>query len=138
MIDIVLVLIIAIIFNVLGFVWYGPLFGKKWGNIIGMPPASQMTPEANKEFQKRMIPVYILNFVLSVVTAVVMVRFTGAGHSGVFIVLFMIWLGFIMPLEAGAAMWSGKPRAVAWEMFWLSAGFQFVVFALAGVVLSIW
>lgn len=136
---IALVFVCAVIAMVLGFIWYGPLFGKLWARVVGMD-LSTMTPESKKEMQKKMAPVYLLNFILVVVTAFVFDIFMGAAHItspmvGVKLA-FWIWLGFVMPTIAGQAMWSNKPKNLAWAMFLTSAGYQLVLFIIFGIILS--
>jgi hypothetical protein len=138
MINILAVLVIGVIYMILGFVWYGPLFGKMYGRIMGMDMAS-MTPETKKAMQKRMGPVYFLNFVMVLITVYVLALFVnfGVGGSGIGAALW-VWFGFIMPTIAGQAMWSGKPRKMAWQMFWLSMSYQLIGIVIAGVILSAW
>ncbi len=132
------VVVVAVVQMVLGFIWYGPLFGKNWGRIIGMDMVA-MTPEKKKEMQNKMGPTYLLAFVLSLLTAYILAHFIRAwtDYSGM-MTAFVIWLGFVMPIVAGASIWSGKPRKVAWEMFLLTAGYQLIAFMLAGLILGSW
>lgn len=135
------VLTVAVASMVLGFIWYGPLFHKAWARVIGVD-GSMLPPEQAKEMQKKMIPVYVLNFILSIVTAVVLsifINFTFSfdAVSGIIVAL-LVWLGFVMPTVAGQAMWSGKPAKLAWTMFFLSAGYQLINFIIAGAILGCW
>ncbi len=138
MVNIWAVLVIGVIYMVLGFIWYGPLFGKTWARIIGMDH-SQMTPETKKAMQKKMGPVYILNFILTLVTVYILALFIQLGIRGGGIgTALWIWLGFIMPTVAGYAIWSGKPRKLAWQMFFVSAAYQLITIVIAGAILAAW
>lgn len=136
MLPIFILIGIAIVLQVLGFVWYGPIFGKKYGALINMPAPSQMTSEANKAFHKRMIPTYIINFVLSLVTIFVYLIFVQVLGAPMMVAL-LVWLGFVMPIEAGVAMWSGKPRKQAWQLFGITAGYQLLAFVVTAL-LTLW
>ena len=134
------VFVIAIVLNVIGFLWYGKtLFGKSWMRVMGCDPAT-MTPEAIKASQKGMTGTYILNFLLSMLTVGILAWALG-GESSVGVAVktgFIIWLGFAMPMQASLALWSGKPKAIAREMFLVSAGYQLVAFVVAGWLLALW
>ena len=112
---------------VIGLVWYGPLFGKKWAEIIGFKMPSK---EEAKAMQKQMMPLYLLNFLAS------FIMFFGLGFFAAFIgrltipgsliYAVFIWAAFVMPVEAGAAIWSGKSRKHSFQMFLLTAGYQLI------------
>ncbi len=123
---------------VLGYIWYGPFFGKAWARIIGMD-MSTMTPEQKKEMGKKMGPMYLLNFLLAILIAGTLgfIINNWAMASGLVTGL-IIWLGFVMPMMAMNAMWSGKAKKLAWQMFWLTAGYQLICFIIAGVILAAW
>lgn len=135
----------AISVNVLGFIWYGSIFGKVWGSIIGMPTASEMSEKDNKDFQKKMTPLYFLNFLLSIWTAYV-ISFYVAGwtDAGSTLILngvmnaFWLWIGFLIPVLAGNAMWSGKSRKDSWRMFLLTAGYYLFSFIILGAIIGGW
>ncbi len=139
------VIVGAVAINVIGFIWYGPLFGKVWGNIIGMPPASEMSENENKDFQKKMGPVYLLNFFFSIWTAYVIsfyvAGWTSAGTTDItngIMNAFWIWIGFLVPVLAGSAMWSGKSKKDSWKMFGLTAGYYLVSFIVLGAIIGGW
>ena len=136
------VLVVAVVDMVLGSIWYGPLFMNAWGRIIGVDMNS-MTPEKKKEMQKKMWPTYLLNFVLALLTAYVLAKFIYMsapvpGASGGMMIAFWIWLGFLMPMAAGASMWGGKPKKLAWQMFWITAIFQLIAALVGGAILGAW
>ena len=49
----------AVFSMILGFVWYGPIFGKKWMEIVGVDPKDL---EARKQMQKSAGPLYGVQF----------------------------------------------------------------------------
>lgn len=117
-------IIIAIVaFQVLGFIWYGPLFGKAWGRIIGMS-FDDCNSEEKKAMQKRMIPTYILNLVSSIVFILSYWFALYASLLTAFGLALVVYVGFLLPLLAQNALWSGKPRRLAWQMFGIQAGYQ--------------
>lgn len=148
------VFVCAVLSMVIGFLWYGPLFGKKWMEINELSPDDLAKREA---MQKSAGPLYGVQFVLSLLQLVVLSLFLTAYYRyanligscveigkctdqmGTYVFSsFLIWLGFVMPTVAGLSMWNAKPAKVRWMLFGLSAGYQLVSFIVFGFVLSIW
>lgn len=129
------VLVATVIAVVLGMGWFGPVFGTTWAAIIGAKNPTDMTPEENKDFQKKMVPVYIVNIVL---TALMMwVLYISMNIGTLFSPIqsaFVLWLGFVVPLMGTQALWSGKPKRHAWTMFLLTSGYQLICFVVAGAI----
>lgn len=129
--------ILVVLMQALGFVWYGPLFGKLWAEITGMPPRDTLTPEEKKCVGKRMLPVMILNVVLNAITVFAFFFFTQTAFYPIPLAV-ILFLGFVLPLLAGAAMWSGKPRKLAWKMFAVTAGYELLAFLVMGIFFVLW
>ncbi|MCK7535472.1 MAG: DUF1761 domain-containing protein [Marinilabiliales bacterium] len=59
----------AVLSMVIGAIWYGPLFGKKWAEIIG---ADMSDPETKKKMQKSAAPLYFVQFVMTIFQVLVL------------------------------------------------------------------
>lgn len=133
------VVVAAILSMVIGFVWYGPLFGKVWSELMGWGP---MTPEKMKEMQKKARPAYAITFVASLVMAYVLAHtyvfassYTNTvGLVGGLMAGFWSWLGFIMPVTLGSVLWDGKP----WKLWFINAGYWLVLLLVMGAVIGWW
>ena len=124
---------------IVGFLWYGPLFGKPWASMMGLNFDS---PEAMKEMQKKAIPGYIGSFIGALVMAYVLshsitfassymnVSGYGAGLSSAF----WMWLGFIAPVTVGVVFWDRKP----WKLWFINGGYWLVTLLIMGVILAVW
>src|SRR5262245_51700624 len=94
------VLASAVAMMVLGFLWYGPLFGKTWSRLMGW---GEMTPEKMAEMQKKARPGYAITFVGALLMAYVLshgitfgMAYLGeSGLSGGLQGAFWYWLGFV-------------------------------------------
>ncbi len=134
------VLVCAIVSMIIGSIWYGPLFGKQWMKIM---EAEKMSPERQKAMKKSMGLMYFVQFILSITTATVLAYFINLAAisaptvSGVCIAV-IAWLGFGLAIHAGGALWSGKPKKVAWNMFLIAASAQLITFIAFGLILSAW
>ncbi len=129
--NITIIILGAVASLVVGSIWYGPLFGKKWMEIIG---ATAMDAEKRKQMQKEALPTYITQFVLSLLQIYILVNLIAwGGWSAQSIgVAFFLWLGFVMPTIAGSAMWNNNSTKVKWSMFLIQSGYQLVMFIIYG------
>lgn len=121
---------------VLGFVWYGPLFGKQWMKLMNI---GAQTSDEIKKAQKAMIPTYVLTFVLALFQAWVLSYYIKgwADASGVTNALW-IWAAFVIPTVFGATMWNGSSNKVAWSRFAIQGGNYLVLFIIFGLILENW
>lgn len=121
---------------VLGFVWFGPLFGKKWMQITG---ATAMDATQRKEMQKQMMPLYVITFVLALFQAYVLSQFIYGWQEvpGVQNALW-IWAAFVVPTVAAGSMWNNDSPNVSWARFLIQAGYYLILFVVFGLILVYW
>lgn len=132
------ILACGVVAMIVGMVWHSKaLFGDKYMKAIGAD--TNMSPEKMKEIQKDMWQLYVTQFALALFQAYVLSGYIisepGVGGS---LNAVWIWAGFVMPTIAGAAMWSARPRKMAWQIFLISSGYQLVVLILFGMILKAW
>ncbi len=126
----------AVFSMVLGMVWYGPLFGKAWLRIIG---ADALDLERRKQMQKEAGPLYGIQFALAILQAYILAHFVKAwSDTSPIEVAVFLWLGFIVPVLGGTAMWNNDPNPVKRARFSIQAGYQLVFMVAAGWILSTW
>lgn len=126
----------AVFLMVMGFIWYGPLFGKQWMRIIG---AEHMSRDEMQRAQKEMMPYYALHFLLALITSCTLYHLVkwGPGYTGTGLeVAFWVWLGFAMPMAAGS-MWDTK-KGLQLKKFLIVAGYQLVTLLVLGFAFSVW
>ncbi|HTE48599.1 MAG TPA: DUF1761 domain-containing protein [Candidatus Paceibacterota bacterium] len=131
------VLVCAVLSLVIGFIWYGPLFGKKWMAMMG---ADKLSEEQKKEKMKGMWKLYLTQFLLVLFQMYVLSWYIGTLSdisSGVH-TAFSVWIAFIIPTLASASMWSGDSKKVAWSKFLIQAGYNLVLFLICGHILGVW
>jgi hypothetical protein len=118
---------------VIGFIWYGPLFGKTWAAYTGW------TEEKVKSIPSScMARTYILTLAAALVTAFVLDIFAWAlGSSGIKAGLFLGLLtgvGFSAMAFATTHLFEHKPVGL-----WLIvSGYQLVYQAAAAVIIALW
>lgn len=132
-----LILAGGVISMIVGSIWYGPLFGKKWMEICGV---SAIDEEKRKQMQKEAMPLYIIQFILSLLQIYILLNLVSwfGGFAKTVWVAFFMWLGFVMPTIAGSAMWNNNPKKVKWARFLIQSGYQLVMFLIFGFMIQMW
>ncbi len=128
------VLASAIASMIIGAIWYGPLFGKKFMQAMGM---DKMSAEEQEKMKKSMITSYVLQFIASLVMFFVLACYIDTSiHTGVAGGLanaFGLWIGFVVPLNLSGALWGGKM-----SLFWLNIGCMLLTLLAAGAIIGAW
>lgn len=122
---------------ILGFLWYGPLFGKPWIAMMGFTPEKMEAAKAKsmgKTYALAVLGSFLMSYVLahSVIFASTYLDVSGA--SAGIMAGFWSWLGFVTPVTLSSVLWEGKP----WKLWILNNGYYLVSLVLMGVVLSVW
>lgn len=101
----------------LGFVWYGPLFGKAWRRAIGLNPDQQ---------GNRMVALssnLITSLVTSAVLAVLVTQLATELVTAA-VVAILIWLAAVVPLKLNDVTFGGRPPS----LLYIDATYQLVSF----------
>ena len=137
-INIVAILVAVVVNFVIGFLWYGPVFGKIWAREMGFPPDHK--PD-NKLFIRGMIFMIIGNFLFAWVFAhniaawsyvpgiKEMGAFGNAMNAGIF-----TWIGFYLPGHLGSTVWDKK----SWTLFSINASYDLVAVVSVAMILCYW
>jgi hypothetical protein len=125
---------------VIGFAWFGPLFGKVWAREMKFPP--DFKPDA-----KVMIKATVLQLVGAFLTVYVLAHIeeiwrpfstwglgTTDGVSWMYGVMaaFFTWIGFQVPLLLGGVAWENK----SWKLFAINASGNLVTLLAQGLILA--
>ena len=126
--------IAAVIANqVLGFTWYGPLFGKLWRRLSGISER-----QAAEQKKKGMGLTFAIAAFGSFVMAFVLAHFVdyveATTISGALSLAFWLWLGFIATILLGSVLWEGK----SWKLFALNATYYLVTLSVMASILAVW
>ena len=126
----------AVLSMIIGAIWYGPIFGKKWMEIVGVSPEDL---EARKKMQKTAGPLYAVQFLLTLFQVLVLAhlvadtKLVGGLERSLW-----IWAAFIIPALAGAVMWTNEKSNLKWARFLIQGGYQLVIFIIFGLLLQYW
>jgi hypothetical protein len=118
----------------LGYLWYGPLFGKKWMALMGMDPNMKKDPEMMKKGNMAMMWLVPVSFISAYVLAH-FIQYTDSttwmdgAQCG-----FWLWLGFQLPIVIHAKLFGNSKT----ELLYLNAGYLLVSIMIQGALLAVW
>jgi Protein of unknown function (DUF1761) len=131
------VLLSAVAAMVIGWLWYGPLFGKQWASAMGFSPEymqEAMKKSGAKSYIIMAIGAILMAFILdhAIIFASAYLGLTGIAGGVVF--AFLNWLGFIAPVTIGSVLWENKPL----KFWFITSGYYLVTLLVMGIILSLW
>lgn len=133
------VLVCGVAAMVLGYLYYGPVFGKVYSRLMGF---DAMDPAKRAEMMKGMGKSYAITFVGSLVTAWVLAHasiYAGAymhwsAVSAGLVTGFMSWLGFVAFYTLSDVLWGAKTG----KLWFLNNGHILVQLLMFGAILGSW
>jgi hypothetical protein len=128
------VLAAAVASMVIGSVWYGPLFGKTFTDAMGM---DKLSHEEREKMKQSMVWMYAGQFIASLVMFYVFAHLYLALGTltihGALMTAFWLWIGFVVPLKFGEALWGGK-----WTLFWIGIGGNAITLIATALIIGYW
>ena len=128
--------VVAAVANMgLGFLWYGPLFGKTWIKMMGWSEKDMEAAKAKgmgKSYALMTLGSLLMAYVLAHAYIFASTYMKVSGISAGLSVGFWNWLGFVAPVTIGTVLWDGKP----WKLWFLNSGYYLVALLLMGSILS--
>lgn len=121
----------------LGFVWYGPLFGKQWMKLAGitMPDQKPSMTVMIKPIILALIGSGIMSYAFSALLAFHNAYYNTTGYVSAFAFAFFIWLGFMIQPYLNLTGWEGKP----WKLFLINAGYWLVLqLCMAAIIVALY
>lgn len=128
------VLVAAIVPFVIGFVWYGPLFGKPWMTSVGLTEEQVSKANMPKVFGISLVAQLIMAFFLAMffygdpAAAAAMTGGAGAFYG------FLTGFGWVSMAICVAAQFEQK----SFNYILINSGYWIVVFTLMGLILGMW
>lgn len=120
-------LVAMVAMQVIGWIWYGPLFGKIWMKLANVKPG--------KISNGKMSCIILTSVVVNIITVTILSHVLAYADASTFLegcsVVFWLWLGFMMPLQLGKVLWEGKSV----KLFVLLTAYDLVALSAAAKVL---
>lgn len=122
------IVVVTIASFALGYLWYGPLFGKAWVAALGKEP---------EDIQPSPTP-FIISVVAAAITCIVMALFIESMQIDTWLgglcIGLLVGIGFIAASMASDNAFCGY----SWTLFYIQAGYRVVYSVLMGIILAIW
>ena len=130
------VLIASVLQFIIGAIWYGPIFSKAWGKIHGF---DQLPKEEQEKLMKEMGPLYVMQFVVTVVTTLVFALLLNGfpPEWNIYSLAGFFWLGFMLPAEVSAVLFSKTPKGWKTKQIMIMGGASLLCLEAAAVVLHV-
>jgi hypothetical protein len=126
-----LAIIVAAIINlVLGFLWYGPLFGRRWLALSNITQEQMRSGGIAKTTAGSFVIALIVFYVLSLVVDWTGAKTVGAGLTAGF----WVWLGFVGTVTFNSVLYEFRPTAL-WA---LNNGYHLLTLLIGGALLAVW
>ncbi|GMQ82146.1 MAG: DUF1761 domain-containing protein [Rhodothermia bacterium] len=133
--DLLAVLVAGLVPMVVGAIWYGPLFGKKWMEMMGKTE-DEIKDNFNplKAYGISFIMALIMAFVLSHILQAWDDAYTVTGWAAGMQGAFWSWLGFVVTIGYQAMAWESKK----FGLFAMNMAYNLVVLLGMGAILGVW
>jgi hypothetical protein len=125
---------------VFGWLWYGPIAGRKWAALMKMPADFKPQPKAMlRSMALQLLGTFLMAYVLAHSGEVWRASVWGAGADEPFYVYgffnaFFTWIGFFVPMLLASVAWEGRP----WALFGLNAAYHFINLQIIAMILAFW
>ncbi len=126
------VLVSAVVSFAIGFLWYGPLFGKQWISMMGFSKNSMKSMKIKPAVSMSLgfLSTLLMSYVLAM-----FVFFTQSSTIMSGITLgFWTWLGFIATTTLGSVLWENKSLRI----YILNNSYNLISILTMAVILSVW
>lgn len=127
------VLVSAVAMMVLGYLWYGPLFGKPWMKLTEMSE-KDMKGNTGIAMAKTYGLMFVSALILSYVFDHILIAFQTASVGMAVQGAIWTWLGFIATTMFSGVLFAKKPV----KLFVIDAGYYLVGLIIVGVILTMW
>ncbi len=127
------VIVAAIVGFVIGWLWYGPLFGKTWAGLMGWS-GEQMKAKMAESMTQTMVVAFVGQLVMAYVLAHFVVVWNVTEYAGAFQLAFWSWLGLVAPVLLGQILWESKPT----KLYLINVFHYLVVIYAMVLVLGYW
>ena len=124
------VVVAALIPMVVGSLWYGPLFGKKWLSLVEMTEEDiKKDFNAGKSYGGSTVMAFLMAFVLANV-----IKLGDPSAASGLLWGALLWVGIVVPYGFQYVAWENRKTG----LFALSIAYNLVVLLIMGLILALW
>ncbi len=128
------VFVSAVVVFVIGFLWYGPVFGKIWMREMKLTDKDKKRAQ-EQGMGKQMFLNFIGNLVMVYVLAYFVFVFGISTILGAVQLGFLVWIGFFAATTLlGGVLWENK----SWALYFFNATYWLVNLIVVSAILAVW
>ena len=116
----------------IGGIWYGPLFGKAYRELMGVTEGTMSMSNAKLSFTHAMALRFLTTLVLTYVLSYFLIFFGAASIGAALMLALVIWLGFIATVMMSAVLFGNCPV----KLYLINIGNELVGILAAALVLT--
>lgn len=129
------VVVATIAMFIVGALWYMVVFPKQWGEMFDF---DKLSKAEQKKMQAQMGPYYLLQLLVTAVTAFVLALFLAfIPEESPYILAFWLWLGFVVPTQVSAVIFGGVDAKWIPRRIGIMAGGSLLPIMVAAFVLEL-
>ncbi len=124
----------VVVNSVLGSIWYGPLFGRRWMLATGRNPSDPIQTEVmKKDMPSAMASMFIFSLVTAIILSILTYRYSGNVQS-ILVLALMLWLGFSLPLKVNDVFFGGRSK----ELLWIDSLWSLLSIVVTALIVGLW
>jgi hypothetical protein len=124
----------GIAYMVLGFLWYGPLFGAPWMKLLGKTKKDIENEMKEGGMGKTYGASFLTALVMAYVTNVLVVLLNVTDVASAVGLGVMLWLGYVATSYASQVLYENKK----FKLYLINVGYYLVTIVVAAVILTLW
>jgi hypothetical protein len=129
------VLLCGISNMIIGYLWYGPFFGKQWMKLVGL------TPEKQAKAKKDMPQTYTIMFIASLIMAYILFHFIWYAAPGSYTLFIAVktalwaWIGFVATVSLTKFLFTPDRKPL--KLLFIETGYQLAALIAMGIIFSL-
>ena len=128
------VIVAAIAIFILGSLWYGPIFGRNWREMMGMRREEMGQGSMVGPIIISLIGAYIMALIFDYAIIFSNFYLDKSGVGAALRVGLLVWLGFVVPITIRRVLWEKQSL-----MLWLfNETYNLFILLVLGFVLAMW
>ncbi len=130
------VLVAALAAFFIGFLWHGPLFGKQWTKMMGIP---QMEVDAMKAkgigpMVPRMVAALVQQLIIAVVVSHLAIALSISGAMPAIMLAVLLWFGFIATVLLNTVLWENRKM----DLYLFNIVYHLVSLTAISLIVVLW
>lgn len=131
------IVVAALVPMILGMIWYGPLFGKKWMVLKNI--SAENIESAQRGMWRAYLASFLANFIMAFVLSLLVLNLELQDMIRESLLLgFLLWLGISFSTRFANYLWEPEGVGKKFPLFLIDTGYFLVSILMMMLVISLW